>query len=191
MQEGWETLGLDDNLGTTAKQIAIVWACAAKRRQRLGEEIYGVWSGGCRPKGRPKKTWREIVEKDCQAHKLNRKDAMYRNRLRKQVSVFVLWMCDMLCCAVLQMCVYYGKDGPITTSHISLWHIDATTEDEIKWFSQTCLENSSDFCWPTVYFDAEPCCMSSSFYWPTLYECTCDYSGAGHTSAVKFIDVPA
>ena len=24
-----------------------------------------------RPRGRPKKTWREIVEKDCQAHKLN------------------------------------------------------------------------------------------------------------------------
>jgi len=28
---------------------------------------------GARPRGgRPKKTWREIVEKDCQAHKLNR-----------------------------------------------------------------------------------------------------------------------
>jgi len=27
---------------------------------------------GARPRGRPKKTWREIVEKDCQEHKLNR-----------------------------------------------------------------------------------------------------------------------
>jgi len=27
------------------------------------------------PRGRPKKTWREIVEKDCQACKLNREDA--------------------------------------------------------------------------------------------------------------------
>jgi len=27
-----ERLGLDDNLGTTAKQVAIAWACAAKRR---------------------------------------------------------------------------------------------------------------------------------------------------------------
>jgi len=35
---------------------------------------------GARPRGRPKKTWREIVEKDCQAHKLNREDAMDRNR---------------------------------------------------------------------------------------------------------------
>jgi len=34
---------------------------------------------GARPRGRPKKTWREIVEKDCKAHKLNREDAMDHN----------------------------------------------------------------------------------------------------------------
>jgi len=28
-----ERLGLDDNLGTTSKEVAMVWACAAKRRQ--------------------------------------------------------------------------------------------------------------------------------------------------------------
>jgi len=33
---------------------------------------------GARPRGRPKKTWREIVEKDCQVHKLNKEDAMDR-----------------------------------------------------------------------------------------------------------------
>jgi len=32
-----------------------------------------------RPRGRPKKTWREIVEKDCQPRKLNREHAMDRN----------------------------------------------------------------------------------------------------------------
>jgi len=31
---------------------------------------------GARPRGRPKKTWREIVEKDCQACKLNKEDAI-------------------------------------------------------------------------------------------------------------------
>jgi len=41
--------------------------------------------GGARPRGRPKKTCREIVEKDCQASKLNREDAMDRNRWRKQI----------------------------------------------------------------------------------------------------------
>jgi len=40
---------------------------------------------GARPRGRPRKTWREIVEKDCQAHKLNREDAMDHNRWRKQI----------------------------------------------------------------------------------------------------------
>jgi len=33
---------------------------------------------GVRPRGRPNKTWREIVEKDCQAHKLN--STVVRNR---------------------------------------------------------------------------------------------------------------
>ena len=28
-----ERLGLDDNLGTTAKRVAVVWLCVVKRRQ--------------------------------------------------------------------------------------------------------------------------------------------------------------
>jgi len=36
-----------------------------------------------RPTGRPKKTWIE-VQKDCQACKLNREDAMDCSRWRKQ-----------------------------------------------------------------------------------------------------------
>jgi len=35
---------------------------------------------GARLRRRPKKTWREIVEKDCQACGLSREDAMDRNR---------------------------------------------------------------------------------------------------------------
>jgi len=30
--------------GTMAKQVAMVRACVAKRRQWLDEEIYGVWT---------------------------------------------------------------------------------------------------------------------------------------------------
>jgi len=33
----------------------------------------------------PKKTWREIVDKDCQARKLNKEDAMDRKRWRKLI----------------------------------------------------------------------------------------------------------
>jgi len=40
---------------------------------------------GARPNGRPKKTWKEIVEKDCQARKLSREDAMDHYRWRKQI----------------------------------------------------------------------------------------------------------
>jgi len=33
---------------------------------------------GPRPKGRPKRTWREVVRKDCQARKMNKEDATDR-----------------------------------------------------------------------------------------------------------------
>jgi len=39
---------------------------------------------GARPRARPKKTCREIVEKACQAHKLKKEYAMDRKRWRKQ-----------------------------------------------------------------------------------------------------------
>jgi len=42
---------------------------------------------GTRPRGRQKKTWKEIVEKDCRARGLNREDAMDRNRWRKQIGI--------------------------------------------------------------------------------------------------------
>ena len=40
---------------------------------------------GTRLRGRPKKTWTEIVQKDCQAHKSNREDAMNCSRWRKHI----------------------------------------------------------------------------------------------------------
>ena len=42
---------------------------------------------GTRPRGRPKKTWRVIVEKDCEARVLNREDAMDCSRWRKQMGI--------------------------------------------------------------------------------------------------------
>ena len=40
---------------------------------------------GPRPRKRPKRTWREVVETDCQARKLNTEDAMDRSRWRKLI----------------------------------------------------------------------------------------------------------
>jgi len=34
---------------------------------------------------RPKRTWREVVKEDCQAHKLNKEDAMDRSKWRKLI----------------------------------------------------------------------------------------------------------
>ena len=38
---------------------------------------------GSRPRGRPKRTRTEVVQKDCQAHNLNREDAMDHGRWKK------------------------------------------------------------------------------------------------------------
>ena len=40
---------------------------------------------GSRPRGRPKKTWKEVVREDCQARKLNKEDAVDRCKWRKVI----------------------------------------------------------------------------------------------------------
>jgi len=51
----------------------------------LGEEIMEYEVEGTRPRGRPKRTWREVVKKECQARKLNKEDAMDHSRWRKLI----------------------------------------------------------------------------------------------------------
>ena len=41
---------------------------------------------GPRPRGRPKMAWRVVVREDCQAHKLNKEDAMDCSKWRKLIS---------------------------------------------------------------------------------------------------------
>ena len=40
---------------------------------------------GSRPRGRPKRTWKEVVRENCQARKLNKEDAMDRCKWRKVI----------------------------------------------------------------------------------------------------------
>jgi len=42
---------------------------------------------GSRPRGKPKRTWKEVVQKDCQARNLNREDAMDRGRWKKLIKI--------------------------------------------------------------------------------------------------------
>jgi len=40
---------------------------------------------GPRHRGRPRRTWREVVKEDCQASKLNTEDAMDRSKWTKLI----------------------------------------------------------------------------------------------------------
>ena len=40
---------------------------------------------GPRPRGRPGRTWKEVVREDCQARGLNKEDAMDRCKWRKMI----------------------------------------------------------------------------------------------------------
>jgi len=40
---------------------------------------------GPRPRGRPKRTWRKVVQEDSQARKLNKEDAIDRCKWKKMI----------------------------------------------------------------------------------------------------------
>jgi len=42
---------------------------------------------GSRPRGKPKRTWTDVVQKDCQARELNTEDAMDPSRWKKLINV--------------------------------------------------------------------------------------------------------
>jgi len=53
---------------------------------------------GSRPRGKPKRTWREAVQKDCQARDLNRGDAMVHGRIELKViwKYSITWTTQMV-----------------------------------------------------------------------------------------------
>jgi len=54
--------------------------CCEKKTTNWEKECMEYEVDGSRPRGKPKKTWRKAVPKDCQARKLNREDATHRSR---------------------------------------------------------------------------------------------------------------
>ena len=81
-----EKLGLDDVI-LVLQQIRLRWHVHVLRKEDNDwvKKCMGYKVEGARPRGRPKKTWREIVEKDCQARKLNREYAMDRHKWMKRI----------------------------------------------------------------------------------------------------------
>jgi len=79
-----ERLGIDD-IALVLQQNRLRWYGHVLRKEdddRVKKCMeYKV--EGPRPRGRPKRTWREVVTEDCQARKLNTEDAMDCSKWRK------------------------------------------------------------------------------------------------------------
>jgi len=83
-EELGERLGLDDII-LVLQQNRLCWYghVLQKEDNDWVKKCLEYEVEGARPRGRPKKTWRDLVQKDCQAHKLNREDYMDHHRWRK------------------------------------------------------------------------------------------------------------
>jgi len=81
-----ERLGIDD-IALVLQQNRLRWYGHVLRKEDDDwvKKCMEYEAEGPRPRGRPKRTWREVVEKDCQARKLNKEDAMDRSKWRKLI----------------------------------------------------------------------------------------------------------
>jgi len=78
-----ERLGIDD-IALILQQNRLRWYGHVLRKQDdWVKKCMEYEVEGPRPRGRPKRTWREVVKKDCQAHKLE--DAMDHSKWRKLI----------------------------------------------------------------------------------------------------------
>jgi len=59
--------------------------CFINDRERLGEKCMDFEMEGVRAWDRPKKTWTEVIEKDCQTQQLCNEDAVDRRKWRKLI----------------------------------------------------------------------------------------------------------
>jgi len=83
-----ERLGIDDII-SILQQNRLRWYGHVLRKKDTGwvKKCMEYEVDGSRPRGRPKRTWIEIVQKDCQTRNLNREDAMDRGRWKKLIKI--------------------------------------------------------------------------------------------------------
>jgi len=79
-----ERLGIDDMV---LQQNRLRWYGHVLRKDDVDwvKKCMEYEVQGPRPRGRPKRTWREVVQEDCQARKMNKEDAMDRCKWRKMI----------------------------------------------------------------------------------------------------------
>ena len=80
-----ERLGIDD-IALVLQQNKLRWYGHVMRKEDdWVKKCMEYEVEGPRPRERPKRTWREVVEKDCQSRKLNTEDAVDRSKWRKLI----------------------------------------------------------------------------------------------------------
>ena len=78
-------MGRWHSIGIAAEQAALVRSVLRKDDDDWVKKCMEHEVEGSRPRGRPKKTWKEVVREDCHARKLNKEDAMDRCKWRKMI----------------------------------------------------------------------------------------------------------
>jgi len=85
-----ERLGIDDII-LILYQNRLLWYGHVLRKEDTDwvKKCMEYEVDGSRPRGRPKRTWREVVQKDCEARtgNLNGEDAMDRRRWKKLINM--------------------------------------------------------------------------------------------------------
>ena len=81
-----DRLGIDD-IALVLQQKRLRWYGHALRKEDDDwvKKFMEYEVEGPRPRGRPKRTWREVVREDCQAHKMNKEDAIDHCKWRKMI----------------------------------------------------------------------------------------------------------
>jgi len=80
-----DRLGIDD-IALVSQQNRLRWYGHLLRKDDdWGKKCMEYEVEGPRPRGRPKRTWRNVVKEDCQARKLNSEDVMDRSKWRKLI----------------------------------------------------------------------------------------------------------
>jgi len=82
----WERLGVDD-IALVLQKNMLRWYGHVLRKadDDWVKKCIKYELKGPRPRGRPKRIWREVVKKDCQARKLNTEDAIDHSKWRKLI----------------------------------------------------------------------------------------------------------
>ena len=87
-KEPRERLGIDDII-MILQQNRLRWYVHVVRKEDTDwvKKCMEYEVEGSRQRGRPKRTWKEVVQKDCQARHLNKEDAMDCGRWKKLIKI--------------------------------------------------------------------------------------------------------